>query len=64
VDKLAGFSGGAVGDVAVDNAQVTGKVLKLVVPEGGANAAQQAVINRVAAQATSQGVKVVVVPFR
>ena len=64
VDKLANFSGGQVGEVAVDSATVTSKVLKLVVPEGGASTAQQAVINRVTTQAAAQGVKVVVVPFR
>jgi hypothetical protein len=43
---------------------VTSKVLKIAVPEGGANAAQQVAINRVSAQAAARGVKVVVVRVR
>ena len=52
-DKLANFGGGKVGEFAVDASSVTSKVLKIAVPEGSANAAQQVVINRVAAQAAA-----------
>jgi RHS repeat-associated protein len=64
VDKLEGFSGGRVGDVAVDGADVSSRVLKLAVPAGGVSSAQQAVINSVAMQAAQRGVSVVVVPVR
>ena len=64
VDKLAEFQGGKVANVAIDASQVTGKVLKVAVPEGGVSAAQQAVINRVAAEAAQKGVSVVVVRVR
>ena len=48
----------------VDGASVTGKVLKIAVPDGSIGAAQQAVINRVAEQAAQRDVKVVVVSVR
>lgn len=64
VDKLAEFQGAAYGEETVNAASITSKVLKIAVPEGGANAAQQAVINRVTAQAAQQGVKVIVVQVR
>lgn len=45
-------------------ASVTSKVLKIAVPDGSIGAARQAVINRDAAQAPQQGVKVVVASVR
>jgi RHS repeat-associated protein len=63
VDKLASFSGGKLGGAVVDGANITGKVLKLAVPEG-ASAAQQAVISRVTAAAAQKGVQVVVVTVK
>jgi RHS repeat-associated protein len=64
VDKLAGFQGATLGDIEVKAGEVTSKVLKIAIPDGGMSAAQQGVINRVAAQAAQQGVKVVVVSVR
>ena len=48
----------------VEGADVTGRVLKLAVPEGGASGAQQAVINRVASAAAQKGIQVVVVQVK
>lgn len=64
VDDLAEFQGDTYDEVSVNAAGITGKVLELAVPEGSVNAAQQAVINTVSAQAAQQGVKVVVVQVR
>lgn len=55
MDRLAGFSGGRVGATVVVGSQVGSKVLEVAVPQGAASGAQQAVLNRIAAQAAQQG---------
>ena len=64
VDKLAGFSGAATGAAEVSGDEITGRVLNLAVQEGAVGPAQQAVLERVTAAATQQGVRVVVVTVR
>jgi hypothetical protein len=63
VDKLSGFSGAALAGTEVSGAQITGRVLKLAVPEG-VSSAQQAVISRVTAAAAQKGVQVVVMTVK
>jgi RHS repeat-associated protein len=64
VDKVANFTSGAVGRTAIEGSQISGRVLEVAVPQGGASAAQQAVLSRVTAAAAQRGVQVVVIPIR
>jgi RHS repeat-associated protein len=62
VDSVAGFNGETWAGVNIDASQITARQLQLAIPPGSASAAQQAVIDAVAARAQNMGVNFILTP--
>ncbi len=63
VEKLADFTYARRGNVRVDAAMASGRVLDLLIEPGAATTTQLAVLTRVGQYATSRGITLNVVPI-
>jgi hypothetical protein len=64
VDKLANFSGGAVGQTVIRGSDVTARVLEVVVQRGAANAQQMETLRKAAEYAKQNDVQLKVIIVR
>jgi len=63
VNKLWAFDGLSWGGYTIDNEEITGKVLDIVVPKNSGTAAQQEAIARSVERARKLGIHVLISPY-
>jgi Iap family predicted aminopeptidase len=63
IDSLASFEGDTMGDIVIENSDISGRVLDIAVPRGSMTAAQKAAIDAASLRAQAVGIKLVITEF-